>query len=220
MFTDDKFLQVCERYQEIHEGKPLAALTARYDEVLDRKAELTSYARRSGAQNDELNQLGAELTVLEVAIADAKTAVRSQLAAERAGKIAEISRIAQDPANLEGPGGGSQPYGASGPALVKDARRDRIETPAESIQRMRTDPWRDSGGPLDRETGPGLITRCHAALEGMEERLTRSGAQMLANLMSERPYPTGPYEIRTREDIERSAAWVLALSDPRYATAF
>jgi HK97 family phage major capsid protein len=103
---------------------------------------------------------------------------------------------------------------------VKDARHDRIETPAESIQRMRTDPWRDSGGPLDRETGAGLISRCHAALEGMEERLTRSGAQMLGNLLSERPSIYGPYEIRTREDVQRSAAWVLALSDPRYATAF
>jgi HK97 family phage major capsid protein len=54
----------------------------------------------------------------------------------------------------------------------------------------------------------------------MEERLTRSGAQMLGNLLSERPSIYGPYEIRTREDVQRSAAWVLALSDPRYATAF
>ena len=105
MFTDDKFLQVCERYKEIHDGKPLAALTARYDQVLDRRAELEGYARRSGGQDDELDQLSAELTVLEVAIADAKTAVRSQLAAERAAKIAEITRTAQDPANLERPAG-------------------------------------------------------------------------------------------------------------------
>jgi HK97 family phage major capsid protein len=220
MFTDDKFLQVCDRYKEIHGGKPLAGLTARYDQVLDRRAELEGYARRSSGQDDELDQLGAELTVLEVAIADAKTAVRSQLAAERSAKIAEISRLAADPVNCEGPDAGSRPYGASGPGLVKDARHDRIETPAESIQRMRQDPWRDSGAPLDRETGPGLIARCHTALEGMEERLTRNGAQMLGNLMSERPYATGPYEIRTQADLERSAAWVLALSDPRYATAF
>jgi HK97 family phage major capsid protein len=43
---------------------------------------------------------------------------------------------------------------------------------------------------------------------------------MLANLMSERPHPTGPYELRTAEDLRRSAAWVLALSDPRYCSAF
>jgi hypothetical protein len=115
MFTDDKFLQVCERYQEIHLGKPLAALTARQDEVLNRVAELQGYARRSGTQDAELDQLHAEQTVLDVAIADAKVAVRSQRAAERAEKIAEITRTAQDPANLERPAGA--PYDA--PAVVK-----------------------------------------------------------------------------------------------------
>ena len=216
MFTDDKFLQVCDRYKEIHGGKPLAALTARYDQVIDRRAELEGYARRSSGQDDELDQLTAELTVLEVAVADAKTAVRSQLAAERAEKIAEITRTAQDPANLE------RPYGESGPALVKDARHDRLETSAETLQRMGADPWRDQGGPLGNslDSSAGLISRCHTALEGQEERLTRSGAQMLANLMSDRPHPTGPYELRTAEDLRRSAAWVLALSDPRYCSAF
>lgn len=223
MFTDGKFLQVCEHYREIHEGKTLAALTGRYSQVLDRTAELESYARRSNSQDDELDQLGAERTVLDVGIADRQVAARSQLAAERAGKIAEISRVAMDPANLEGPASGSQPGGSIGaPALVKQTG-DRLETPAESLQRMRTDPWRDGdGGPLSNrlDSSAGLISRCHTALEGMEERLTRSGAQMLANLLSERPSTFGPYELRTEEDVRRSAAWVLALSDPRYATAF
>ena len=183
MYDDDKFLQVCERFRAGHEGKPLAALTARQGEVLDRIAELKGYARRSVSQDDELDELGAEQTVLDVAVADAKLAVRSQMAAERAEKIAEITRTAQDPANLE------RPYGQSGPAMVKDARHDRLETPAETLQRMRTDPWREAGGPLGNslDSSAGLISRCHTALEGMEERLTRSGAQMLGNLMSERP---------------------------------
>jgi HK97 family phage major capsid protein len=220
MYDDDTFLRVAEEFRAEHESKSGEALTARYNEVVDRMAALKGYARRSGAQDDELNRLNAEMTVLDVAIADRRVLVRSQLAAERAAKIAEITRTAQDPANLERPDGGSQPYGASGPALVRQPG-DRTETPAESLQRMRTDPWRmDTRGPLDAETGPGLIARCHTALEGMEERLTRNGAQMLANLMSERPYATGPYELRTAEDLRRSAAWVLALSDPRYATAF
>jgi hypothetical protein len=68
-------------------------------------AALKGYARRSGAQDDELARLNAEMTVLHVAIADRRVLVRSQLAAERAEKIAEITRMAQDPANLERPEG-------------------------------------------------------------------------------------------------------------------
>jgi HK97 family phage major capsid protein len=214
MFTDDKFLQVADRYKEIHEGKPLAALTARYDQVLDRRAELASYARRSNSQDDELDQLSAELTVLEVAIADAKTAVRSQLAAERSAKIAEISRVAQDPANLE------RPDGAIGaPALVKDARRDRLESADEVVQRA-GNPWRDDGGPLDRETGAGYVSRAHSAIEAMQERLTHGGSEKLAELLSLRPSTFGPYEKRDAEDLRRSAELVLALSSPYYESAF
>jgi HK97 family phage major capsid protein len=214
MFTDDTFLQVCDRYKEIHGGKPLAALTARYDEVLDRRAELEGYARRSSGQDGELDQLTAELTVLEVAVADAKTAVRSQRAAERAEKIAEITRTAQDPANLERPGGG---IGA--PALVKDARRDRLETADEVIQRA-GNPWRDQGGPLDRETGAGYVSRAHSAIEAMSTRFPHEGAEKLAELLSLRPSTFGPYEQRDAEDLKRSAELVLALSNPYYESAF
>jgi HK97 family phage major capsid protein len=214
MFTDDKFLQVCERYKEIHEGKPLAALTARYDQVLDRRAELESYARRSNSQDDELDQLTAELTVLEVATADAKTAVRSQLAAERTAKIEAITRTAQDPANLERPAGG---IGA--PALVKDARRGRLESPDEVIQRA-GNPWRQDGGPLDAETGTGYVSRAHSAIEAMSARFPHEGAEKLAELLSLRPSTFGPYEKRDAEDIKRSAELVLALSSPFYESAF
>lgn len=221
MFADDKFLQVCERYKEIHDGKPLAALTARYDQVLDRRAELEGYARRSGTQNDELDQLGAELTVLEVAMADAKQAVRSQLAAERAEKIAEISRLAQDPANCEGPNDGLQGKVLGAPAVVKGLG-DRRETSAEVLQRMGSNPWRhQDGGPLHRaETGAGLISRAHTALEGLEDTLTRDGCGKLAEAMAEESAWPGVMMKRSKQEQADAAALWLALSNPAYSEAF
>ena len=213
MFDDDKFLRICERYKEIHDGKPLAALTARHGEILDRKAELTSYARRSGSQNDELDELEAEMTVLDVAIADAKVAVRSQLAAERAGKIAEITRTMADPANLE------RPVGA--PPLVKGLG-DRRETSAEVLQRMGSNPWRhEDGGPLHRaETGAGLISRAHSALEGLEDTLTRDGCGKLADAMAEESTWPGVMMKRSKQEQADAAALWLALSNPAYSEAF
>jgi len=204
-----------EHYFDAHTGKPRSELTGRREQIIARTAELEGYPRRSQAQAAELDGLIAEQIAVDDLIKRADVEIRRS-------EIDRISQIAADPANCERPDSGSRPYGASGPGLVKDARRDRLETPAESLQRMGTDPWRDQGGPLGNslDASAGLISRCHTALEGMEGRLTRDGAQMLANLMSERPHPTGPYELRTAEDLRRSAAWVLALSDPRYCSAF
>jgi len=204
-----------EHYLDAHTGKPRSELTGRREQIIARTAELEGYPRRSQAQAAELDGLIAEQIAVDDLIKRADVEIRRS-------EIDRISQIAADPANCERPDSGSRPYGASGPGLVKDARRDRLETPAESLQRMGTDPWRDQGGPLGNslDASAGLISRCHTALEGMEGRLTRDGAQMLANLMSERPHPTGPYELRTAEDLRRSAAWVLALSDPRYCSAF
>jgi Phage capsid family len=204
-----------EHYFDTHTGKPRSELTGRREQIIARTAELEGYPRRSQAQAAELDGLIAEQIAVDDLIKRADVEIRRS-------EIDRISQIAADPANCEGPDTGSRPYGASGPALVKDARRDRLETPGETLQRMGTDPWHDSGGPLGNslDASAGLISRCHTALEGMEGRLTRDGAQMLANLMSERPHPTGPYELRTAEDLRRSAAWVLALSDPRYCSAF
>jgi HK97 family phage major capsid protein len=199
-----------QHYRDLHFGKPRPVLDARRAEIIARSAELDGYARPSMSQARERDDLIAETIIVDDLIS------KSDVEARRS-KIDAVRSAAADPANLERPDGPGAGRGA--PALVT-RMGDRLETPAESIQRMRTDPWRDSGGPLDAETGRGLISRCHVALEGMEERLTRSGAQMLANLLSERPSTFGPYEIRTAEDVQRSAAWVLALSDPRYATAF
>jgi len=222
MFTDDKFLQVCERYREIHERKPLAALVARHGEVLDRTAELEGYARRSNSQDDELDQLGAERTVLDVAIGDAQMAARSQLAAQRAEKIAEITRTAQDPANLERPGGGTQPGGQPGaPAFVRGKLGTRLETAAETIQRA-GNPWRDrDSGPLSRtETGAGLIARAHTALGALEPQLTRDGCQKLAEAMAEEASWPGVMIKRSKDEAAQAAELWLALSNPFYAQAF
>ncbi len=219
MFTDDKFLQVCERYREIHERKPLAALTERHDQVLDRIGELEGYARRSNSQDDELDQLGAERTVLDVAIGDAKMAARSQLAAERAEKIEHITRMAQDPANLERPGGGTQPGGQPGaPAFVRGKLGTRLETAAETIQRA-GNPWRDDRGPLDRETAAGFVSRAHSAIEAVSERLGHDGTELLSTLLSERRDTRGVSVRRSADEVRQGAEMILALSSPHYESA-
>jgi len=201
-FNDDEFLAVCEEYRAGHQGKGAEALTARYNEILDRVAELQGYARRSGAQDDELSRLRAEQTVLDVALADAKMAARSQLAAQRAEKIAEITRMAQDPANLERPDGGSQPGGRPGvPALVRNPGT-RIESAAETVQRA-GNPWRDDSGPLDRETAAGFVSRAHSAIEAVQERLTHDGAELLSTLLAERRDLTGVSVRRSADEVRQ-----------------
>jgi hypothetical protein len=103
------------------------------------------------------------------------------------------------------------------PALVSDRRSDRLERPDEVIQRMRSNPWRDESGPLAHriESPADLARRAHTAIEGQAERHTHDGAEKLAGLLSPRPSTFGPYELRTAEDIARSAELVLALSNPR-----
>src|SRR6185312_15398802 len=125
-----------EHYLDAHTGKPRSELTGGREQIIARTAELEGYPRRSQAQAGELDGLIAE----QIAVDD--LIKRADVETHR------ISQIAADPANCERPDSGSRPYGASGPGLVKDARRARLETPAESLQRMGTDPWRDQGGPL------------------------------------------------------------------------
>lgn len=76
----------------------------------------------------------------------------------------------------------------------------RIESPAETPQRMRSDPWRGpDGDPLaghtsygrPGESAAGFVARANTCLEGLEERLTRPGAQLLSTLLSERRDLTG-----------------------------
>jgi HK97 family phage major capsid protein len=196
--------QLIEHYDAEHRGKSRPALETRRAQIISRTAELESYTRRSQAQASELDDLIAEQIVVDDLIK------RDDVLARRS-QIQKLSRMAQDPANLE------RPQGA--PALVKGLG-DRLETPQEAIQRA-GNPWRDEGGPLDRESGAGYVSRAHTAIEAMSERLSHDGSEKLAGLLSLRPstFET-TYEIRNREDIRRSAEFVLALSNPFYESAF
>src|SRR5690242_20480826 len=141
-----------EHYLDAHTGKPRTELTARREQIITRTAELEGYSRRSQAQADELDGLIAE----QIAVDD--LIKRTDVETRRA-EIDRITRMAADESNLERPGGA---IGA--PAVVKQLG-DRQERPAETIQRM-GNPWRAEGGPLNRESTAGLVSRAYAAIEG------------------------------------------------------
>jgi HK97 family phage major capsid protein len=194
---------------EHKDGQRSGWLTRR-TEITAELARLEGYTRRSKAQDDQLDELVGELTVLGSLIDQDDVAVRS-------AAIARGMEAMKNPANCEGPA-----TFPGAPALVSDRRSDRLERPDEVIQRMRSNPWRDESGPLAHriESPAGLASRAHTAIEGQAERLTHDGAEKLAGLLSPRPSTFGPYELRTAEDIARSAELVLALSNPHYESAF
>jgi HK97 family phage major capsid protein len=217
---DANSAELLDRYTTRHRGKPKAELARRRSECITRAAQLREVSARadsrglSRAQRDECNELAAEQLVIDELIMEADVAIRAET-------IEGIKRAAMDPANLEagwdqGPAG----RGEGAPALVKNARRDRLETPDEVLQRCRSNPWRQDGGPLDRETGAGLASRAHSAIEALDNRFPHEGAEKLAELLSLRSSTFGPYEKRDAEDIRRSAELVLALSNPFYESAF
>jgi HK97 family phage major capsid protein len=207
----DKTSERWDEFLRAHQAGSRDGWVARRADCLDVIAVLREYPRRSNAQQEDLDRRTVELGVIESLIADDDIRVRSEAVARGMAAMA-------NPANREGPDSGSQLGGV--PALVKQLG-DRVERPDEVVQRM-GNPWRDSDGPLSHraESLAGLSARAHAAIEGQAERLTHDGAEKLANLLSERPSTFGPYELRTREDIHRSAELVLALSDPHYESAF
>jgi HK97 family phage major capsid protein len=87
---------------------------------------------------------------------------------------------------------------------------------------MQSNPWRhEDGGPLHRaETGAGLISRAHTALEGLEGTLTRDGCQKLADAMAEESTWPGVMIKRSKEEQAQAAELWLSLSNPHYAEAF
>jgi hypothetical protein len=180
-----------EHYLDAHTGKPRSELTGRREQIITRTAELEGYPRRSQAQAAELDELVAEQIAVDDLIKRADVKIRR-------AKIEAISRTAQDPANLE------RPVGA--PPLVKGLG-DRRETGAEVLQRMGSNPWRrEDGGPLSRaETGAGLISRAHTALEGLEGTLTRDGCQKLADAMAEESTWPGVMIKRSKEEQAQAA---------------
>jgi HK97 family phage major capsid protein len=198
------------------------------EEIAARQSAITAELQRMDADpiagedtHGELrDRLLAELDGLRT---ERNLLARSEAAEARRSKIAEITRIAQDEANLE------RPYGASGPALVKDARHDRRETAAEVIQRA-GNPWRaEGGGPLaghttyggiGGETASGYVSRAHTALEALESTLTRDGCQKLAEAMAEEVSWPGVMIRRSKDEAARAAELWLALSNPFYAEAF
>ena len=192
-----------------HSGGQRSGWLTRRTEITAELARLEGYTRRSKAQDDQLDELTGELTVLGSLIDQDDVRIRSE-------KIEHIKRLAQDPANLE------RPIGYDGaPAFVKDRRSDRLERPEEVVQRA-GNPWRSADGPLAHraDSAAGLASRAHTAIEAMAERLSHDGSEKLAQLLSVRPSIFGPYEQRDAEDIRRSAELVLALSNPHYESAF
>jgi HK97 family phage major capsid protein len=207
-----------QRYLARHKDGQRAGWLTRRTEVTAELAKLEGYAHRSNAQDAQLDELTAELTVLSSLVDQDDVRVRSE-------KLEHIKRVAQDPANLERPDG----YTGGGAPLVKGLG-DRRETAAETIQRMRSNPWRASdGGPLaghttyggiGRETASGYVSRAHTALEGLESTLTRDGCGKLAEAMAEESTWPGIMVKRSAEEQAEAAKLWLALSNPHYAEAF
>jgi HK97 family phage major capsid protein len=109
-----------------------------------------------------------------------------------------------------------------GRALMTDpANREGPETAAELIQRT-GNPWRQEGGPLNRETGAGLISRAHSMVEGLASSgaFVHDGAEKLAQALAESSGWPGMTVKRSRDEQAQAAELFLALSNPHYAEAF
>src|SRR5258706_9507640 len=160
--------EMFERYTERHKGGQRSGWLIRRTEVTGELARLEGYARRSNAQEAELHELTSELTCLGSLIDQDDVRVRGE-------SISRMRELVKDPANLEGP---AEFPGA--PALVSGLG-DRRESATETLQRMRSNPWRSHDGPVNRAgTAAGLIARAHTALEGLEPQLTHDGCEKLA----------------------------------------
>ena len=66
----------------------------------------------------------------------------------------------------------------------------------------------------------GLIARAQTAIEVRQDRLGHHGAEKLASLLSYKPTARGWYEVRTEEDVRRSAELIIAATNPHYESAF
>ena len=191
------------------ECRTLTEVTARRSDLGERLAQLRAYSSLTQGQRGELERLDAEQVLLDEVLGDMTVAARNT-------QLAEISRAAQDPRNRTSGDGG----GAPGAPAIISGRGDRTESPGEVIQRT-GNPWRGEGGaPLDGETTEGFVARAHKAIEGLSGRLSDGGSEKLAGLLSIRPDPSGPYEVRTPDMIRRNAEFILAATSPYYESAF
>jgi HK97 family phage major capsid protein len=203
--SEDRAYQQLDHYKSQHAGKTRAQLDARRAQCIDRAAELKGYGRLSRAQAEEQDSLIAEQIIIDDLIKEDDVRIRR-------AKIEHLERLARDPANCE------RPFGESGPAYVKGRIGTRLETAAETIQRA-GNPWRDEGGPLNRETSAGFVTRAHSAVEAVSERLTHDGAELLSSLLVERRDDRGVSVRRSADEVREAAEMILALSSPHYESA-
>jgi HK97 family phage major capsid protein len=182
------------------------------DECLAHRADLGArvdvlggYANRSQPQDAEFEDATGATVILDELIA-------GKMLAKRSADIEHIKRAAQDPANCE-----SSVPGQAAPSLVRQPGT-RLETPQEVVQRS-GNPWRDQGGPLNRETAAGFISRAHTAIEAVSERLTPAGAELLSSLLTERRDTAGYSVRRSADEVREAAEMVVALSSPFYESA-
>ncbi len=201
----DELGEQFERFMAQHKDGKRAGWLTRRTAIQGELAKLDSYSRRSNAQDDDMQNLISEMTVLGSLIDEDDVRVRSET-------ISRGLELMKDPANREGP---EPAVGA--PALVKGLG-DRRESPGETLQRMRSNPWRHEDGPVNRaDTLAGLIARCHTALEGLEPQLTRDGCQKVAEAFAEQTSWPGITIQRSKNEQAEAAELFLALSDPHYS---
>jgi HK97 family phage major capsid protein len=203
-----QFEQFREHVHGQWESRSLDDCLVRRAELGERVGVLDGYQNLSQPQEAEREDACGTTVILDELISE-------KTMAQRAEKIEHIRRAAMDPANCEGPAGFP-----GAPPLVKQLG-ERRETAGETLQRMRSNPWRHEDGPVNRaDTAAGLITRAHVALEGLEAQLTRDGCQKLADAMAERSSWPGVMVKRSKDEQAEAAELWLALSNPHYAQAF
>jgi HK97 family phage major capsid protein len=207
--------ELFERFMAQHKDGRRSGWLTRRAEITAELARLEGYSRRSNVQEEQLHELTSELTVLGSLVDQDDVRVRAE-------QLEHIRRVAQDPANCE-----SSVPGQAAPSLVRQPGT-RVESAGETLQRMRSNPWRNpDGGPLaghtsygmPGETSAGFTARASTALEGLEERLTHDGAELLSTLLSERRDTRGVSVRRSADEVRDAAEMILALSSPYYESA-
>jgi HK97 family phage major capsid protein len=204
-----QFEQFRDHVRREWEPRSLDECVARRAELGERAGVLGGYQNLSQPQEAEYEDACGAGVILDELISE-------KTLAQRAETMEKLHRAAQNPANCE-----SSVPGQQAPSLVRGLGSDRRETADETLQRMRSNPWRHEDGPINRaDTSAGLITRAHVALEGLEDALTRDGCQRVAEAFAEEVSWPGLMVKRSKDEQAQAADLFLSLSDPFYAQAF
>jgi HK97 family phage major capsid protein len=203
---EDEFSELRTTTRKIWGQRNLEAVVERRADLAARQEALSAYAHRSGPQDREMDQNGAEIIFLDE-IAGEKTTEARRAAIDRGMKAMA------DESNLE------RPDGAVGaPAYVKGKLGTRLETAAETVQRA--NPWRGPDrGPLTHETAQGFVARANTCIETVSERLGHGGAELLSTLLAERRDTRGVSVRRSADEVKQGAEMIVALSSPHYESA-